>query len=61
MVFWGLADMALQAGDKVGDYEIMAELGRGGMGKVFRVRNLISDRVEAMKIVLPDQQGPVKF
>ncbi len=49
--------MTLQAGDKVGDYEIIGELGQGGMGKVFRVRNLISDRVEAMKIVLPDQAG----
>lgn len=49
--------MTLQAGDTVGDYEIIGELGRGGMGKVFRVRNLISDRVEAMKIVLPDQAG----
>jgi len=24
------------------------------MGKVFRVRNLVSDREEAMKVVLPD-------
>ena len=47
--------MAVQVGDKIGDYEVIGELGRGGMGKVFRVRNLISDRVEAMKIVLPDQ------
>jgi len=53
--------MALQAGDKVGDYEIIGVLGRGGMGKVFRVRNLISDRVEAMKIVLPDQQADAEL
>ena len=53
--------MALQAGDKVGDYEIIGVLGRGGMGEVFRVRNLISDRVEAMKIVLPDQQGDAEL
>jgi serine/threonine protein kinase len=26
----------------------------GGMGKVYKVRNVISDRVEAMKILLPD-------
>jgi hypothetical protein len=53
--------MALQAGDKVGDYEIIGVLGMGGMGKVFRVRNLISDRVEAMKIVLPDQQADAEL
>ena len=29
-------------------------LGSGGMGKVFKVRNVISDRVEAMKVLLPD-------
>jgi serine/threonine-protein kinase len=51
--------MALQVGDKVGDYEITGVLGRGGMGKVFRVRNLISERVEAMKVVLPDLEGDV--
>jgi serine/threonine-protein kinase len=51
----------LQVGDKVGDYEIIGVLGRGGMGKVFRVRNLISDRVEAMKIVLPDLEADAEL
>jgi serine/threonine protein kinase len=46
--------MALQIGDTVGDYEIVGVLGKGGMGTVFRVRNLLSDRIEAMKVVLPD-------
>jgi eukaryotic-like serine/threonine-protein kinase len=41
-------------GQKVGDYEIQSILGAGGMGKVYRVRNVISDRIEAMKILLPD-------
>jgi serine/threonine-protein kinase len=49
--------MALKTGDKVGDYEVIGVLGTGGMGKVFRVRNLISERVEAMKVVLPDLEG----
>jgi eukaryotic-like serine/threonine-protein kinase len=44
----------LDVGQTVGDYEILALLGRGGMGKVFKVRNLISDRMEAMKVLLPD-------
>lgn len=44
----------LDVGQTVGDYEILALLGRGGMGKVFKVRNLISDRIEAMKVLLPE-------
>jgi serine/threonine-protein kinase len=39
---------------RVGDYEILAALGSGGMGRVFKVRNVISNREEAMKILLPD-------
>jgi len=41
-------------GQHIGDYEILSILGLGGMGKVYKVRNIISDRVEAMKILLPD-------
>jgi serine/threonine protein kinase len=44
-------------GQKLGDYEILGILGAGGMGKVYKVRNTISDRVEAMKILLPDLLG----
>jgi serine/threonine-protein kinase len=42
---------------RIGDYEILGVLGAGGMGQVFKVRNLISDRIEAMKIILPDLAG----
>ena len=45
-----------QVGDVIGDYQITGVLGGGGMGKVFRVRNRLSDRVEAMKVVLPSRQ-----
>src|SRR5436305_1481112 len=42
---------------RIGDYEVLGILGSGGMGKVFKVRNVISDRVEAMKVLLPDLAG----
>ncbi|MBS1876074.1 MAG: protein kinase [Acidobacteria bacterium] len=45
--------MAYEVGDRVGDYEIVSVLGAGGMGKVYKVKNTLSDRVEAMKVLLP--------
>jgi eukaryotic-like serine/threonine-protein kinase len=41
-------------GARKGDYLILGTLGAGGMGKVYKVRNTLSDRVEAMKVLLPD-------
>ncbi len=46
--------MPLNIGDTVADYEVLGFLGEGGMGKVYRVRNLISDREEALKILISD-------
>jgi len=46
--------MGIQIGDILGDYRVTGVLGRGGMGKVFRVQSLLTDREEAMKVVLPD-------
>jgi len=46
--------MSFQVGDKVGDYQIIGVLGAGGMGRVYKVKNLISDRIDAMKVLLPD-------
>jgi serine/threonine protein kinase len=41
-------------GARKGDYLILGTLGAGGMGKVYKVRNMLSDRIEAMKVLLPD-------
>jgi len=49
--------MSFQIGERVGDYEVIAILGAGGMGQVYKVRNIISDRIEAMKILLPNLES----
>src|SRR5438552_1918108 len=46
--------MNYEIGTLIGDYEIVDVLGTGGMGKVYKVRNTISDRIEAMKVLLPN-------
>lgn len=46
--------MPFQPGQLAGDYEVLDILGKGGMGRVYRVRNVISDRIEAMKVLLED-------
>jgi serine/threonine protein kinase len=49
--------MALKVGDIIGDYQVEGFLGQGGMGTVYRVRNLVSEREEALKIVLSEAGG----
>jgi len=43
--------MGLSIGDIVGDYKIVQEIGRGGMGRVFKVEHSVTRRVEAMKVL----------
>jgi hypothetical protein len=49
--------MSDETNKRIGDYQILGELGHGGMGRVYKVRNVLSDRIEAMKVLLPDLAG----
>ena len=45
--------MALAIGSRVGSYEVLAPIGAGGMGEVYRLRDTRLNRDVALK-VLPD-------
>jgi Serine/threonine protein kinase len=53
--------MTFRPGDVIGDYRIVALLGRGGMGHVFKVEHVITRRLEAMKVLLRDQASQPEF
>jgi Tol biopolymer transport system component/predicted Ser/Thr protein kinase len=42
--------MPLSAGDKLGPYEIVAPVGAGGMGEVYKARDTRLDRIVAVKV-----------
>jgi serine/threonine protein kinase len=47
--------MAIQPGNRLGPYEILAAIGAGGMGEVYRARDTRLDRIVAIKVL------PVSF
>ena len=49
--------MPLAPGTRLGPYEILAPLGAGGMGEVYRARDSRLDRVVAVKLLSPQLAG----
>lgn len=49
--------MAIEPGQIIGDYEVIGSIGAGGMGAVYKVRNLLSERIDALKVIRPEAGG----
>jgi len=47
--------MPLSSGTRLGRYEVIALIGAGGMGEVYKARDTRLDRIGAIKVLPPDR------
>ena len=48
-------------GIELGPYRLLDELGRGGMGRVYRAYDTATDRIVALKVMPPELAGDAKY
>ena len=53
--------MTLSSGTRLGPYEVLAPLGAGGMGEVYKARDTRLDRTVAVKVLLSHLVGNAEF
>jgi eukaryotic-like serine/threonine-protein kinase len=53
--------MTLAAGTRLGSYEVVAQIGAGGMGEVYRARDTRLDRMVAIKVLPAQLAGNVEL
>ncbi|HTC87910.1 MAG TPA: protein kinase [Bryobacteraceae bacterium] len=53
--------MGFHVGQIFGDYSIVAVLGAGGMGRVYKVEHCLTKRIEAMKVLSAEQASDTQI
>ena len=53
--------MPLQAGTRLGPYEVLSLIGAGGMGEVYQARDTRLDRQVAVKVLAPELANDAEF